>query len=371
MKVAIVHDYLRTYGDAERLLQVLHQMYPQAPIYTAFVDRRSLGTNLDRVADWDIRTTWAQRLPAIAQQFTGYRSLIPYIWESLDLTAYDLVISSSADYLSKAVLTRPETLHVCYCHTPPRPLWEPAIYAPQASWYGRWADTALRQYDFQAAQRVDRFVTNSAGVARRIRKFYRRSVEVIPPPVQIQGDGQAGDQYYLYVGALEPPQQVELAMLACQQIDRPLWIVGTGSQTEQLQQLGGNQVRFLGALPDAQMAGIYAHAKALILPQPDADFAVAAVEAMGYGVPVIAAEQSGIREIVLNFRTGLLFEEPTIASLSATLLQFERLRFFSHACIQRAAEFARSEFTTKLEWLIAQALDEQRSSQSMNAEITP
>ncbi|QZZ20177.1 glycosyltransferase [Leptothermofonsia sichuanensis E412] len=357
MRVALVHDYLREYGNAERVLQVLHRMYPEAPVYTAFVDPRGLGATIDRFAGWDIRTTWAHRLPAIAHHYNTYRFLLPYFWESLDLSAYDLVISSSGNYLSKAVLTRADTLHVCYCHTPPRYLWEPATHA-LPSWYTPWIDSQLRQYDFHVAQRCDRFVANSARVARRIKKFYRCTAEVIPPPVSIQGEGQAGNQYYLYVGPLTRDQHVDLAVAACTRSDRPLWIVGTGSDAQRLQALAGKSIRFLGAVPDQNLTELYAHAKALLFLNPDADFGFPPVEAMGRGVPVIASAQSGIQEIVLNYRTGLLFAEPTVESLCETLSQFEGLRFFSHACIQRAEEFAESVFVAKLEWFITQAFDD-------------
>lgn len=359
MKVALVHDYLREYGDAERVLQVLHRLYPQAPVYTAFVDLKGLGKDKQRFEGWDIRSTPAQKLPAIARYHHIYRPFIPYFWEALDLSPYDLVISSSGGYLSHAVLTRADALHVCYCHTPPRYLWEPATHAPHfPSRYSTWADSRLRQYDFQAAHRVDRFVTNSETVARRIKKFYRCAAEVIPPPVRVYGDGQAGKDYYLYVGTLTRRNQVDLVIKACNQLDRPLWVVGSGDDANYLQSLAGRSIRWLGEVPESEMAVIYANARALIFPRADADFGFPPVEAMGHGVPVIACEQSGIREVVLNYRTGLLFAEPTVESICEAIVQFEGLRFFSHACIQRAEEFAESVFTSKLEWFIAQALDD-------------
>lgn len=359
MKVALVHDYLREYGDAERVLQVLHRMYPQAPVYTAFVDLKGLGKDRQRFDGWDIRPTWAQKLPAIARYQHTYRPFIPYFWETLDLSPYDLVISSSGSYLGHSVLTRADALHVCYCHTPPRYLWEPATHDPRfAGRYSTWANSKLRQYDFHAAQRVDRYVTNSAIVARRIKKFYRCSAEVIPPPVRIYGDGQAGKEYYLYVGPLTCRDQVDLVIKACTQLDRPLWVVGFGDDASYLQSLTGQSVRFLGEIAESEMVSIYANARALIFPRADADFGFPPVEAMGHGVPVIACEQSGIREVVLNYRTGLLFAEPTVKSICEAIVQFEGLRFFSHACIQRAEEFAESVFISKLEWFIAQALDD-------------
>lgn len=358
MKVALVHDHLREYGEAERVLRVLHQMYPDAPVYTAFIDRRQLGEAIARFDGWDLRTAPSQQLPGITRYYQMFRALLPYCWEALDLSAYDLVLSSSGQYLSQAVLTRSQTLHVSYCHTPPRDLWDAPALAGDRNWYQHWMQTHLRQYDFYASQRVDRFVTNSEVVARRIRKFYRRSAAVIPPPVKVQGSGEAGHDYYLYVGSLTQPQQVDLAIAACTQLDRPLWVVGTGSESERLQQLAGASIRFLGDVPEAAMADIYAHAKALLLPCQDTDFGFVAVEAMGHGLPVIASALSGIREIILNDRTGLLFAQPTVDSLCSAIAQFEGRRFSSQACIERAREFAEPVFIAKLEWFIAQAIDD-------------
>lgn len=361
--VALVHDYLKTYGEAEQVLEALHQIYPDAPVYTAFIDQTSLGADFERFRGWDLRPTFAQRLPGITRHYQRYRPWLPYVWESLDLSAYELVISSSGNYLSKSVLTRPETLHLCYCHTPPHYLWEKT--PPQSGfwptrWYRTRVDLKLRQYDFYAAQRVDRYITNSQRTARRIHKFYRRQAEVIPPPVVVQGEGRAGKDYYLYRGRLEPSQRVDWVISACQQLDRPLWIVGEGSLKPTLQQMAGPGTRFLSSVSASEKADLYAHARALICPQPNADFVGEAVEAMGYGVPVIAAASSGLREAVLEYRTGLLFPENTATSLEKTIAQFEGLRFSSLACIERAREFDRPVFAAKLEWLIAQALDEHR-----------
>ena len=366
MKVALVHDYLRDYGDTERVLQVLHRMYPDAPVYTAFVDYSRLGDEAEYFAGWDIRTTFGQRLWGMSRYYHAFRALLPYFWESLDLSAYDLVISSSGNYLSKSVLTRSDTLHVSYCHTPPRYLWERSqLGSASLRWYQTWVNTRLRQYDFYAAQRVDRFVTNSEGVARRIKKFYRRPAEVIAPPVFIHGKGEAGSDYYLYSGPLTRQQQVDLVVAACTQLDRPLWVVGEGSDAERLQRLAGRNVRFLGSLPDEATLSLYANAKALIFPRADADFSFPAVEAMGYGVPVIAPALSGVKEIILNYRTGLLYADSTVEGLCDAIVQFEGLRFSSSACIERAKEFAEPVFRSKLEWFIAQALDEHRQKDSI------
>ncbi|MEB3337694.1 MAG: glycosyltransferase, partial [Leptolyngbyaceae bacterium] len=234
-------------------------------------------------------------------------------------------------------------------------------------WYTTWLNKNLRQYDFYAAQRVDRFVTNSQVVAKRMRKFYRRAVEVIPPPVTVQGRGEAGGQYYLYVGPLTRDQQVDLAVDACTQLNLPLWVVGAGNDMERLQRIAGPTIRFLGAVPEAERVQLYAQAKALLFPCSHADFAITPVEAMGAGIPVIASKLSGMREVILDYRTGLLFEEATVESLRGAIAKFESLRFSSQACIERAEEFAESVFASKLEWFIAQSLDDHRLVPPINS----
>lgn len=365
IKVALVHDYLREYGDAERILQVIHRLYPEAPLYTAFVDYQQLGTDAKRFTGWDIRTTLAQKLPGMAQHPHRWRSLMPYFWERLDLSEFDLVISSSGDFFSKSVLTKAETLHISYCHTPPRHLWERLRSHPHSqSWYDTWLNTRLRQYDFYASQRVDRYITNSHTAARRIQKFYSRPAEVIPPPIRVKGEGEAGDRYYLYVGKLTRQMQVDLVVRACTQLNCPLWLVGTGSDAEyldSLRSLAGPEVKFLGEAPEEALPNLYSEAKALIFPCNHADFGREAVEAMGHGIPVIASQQSGLREVVLDYRTGLLFPQPTVESLVDAIKEFEGLRFSSVACIERAEEFAESVFVDRLQWYIAQALDAHHS----------
>lgn len=366
MRVALVHDYLKEFGDAERVLTVLHRLYPDAPIYTAFVDRVGLGKAFRTFADWDIRPTIAQKFPGIGRYHCTYRRWLPYFWESLDLSHYDLVISSSGEYLSQAVLTRSPTLHISYCYSPPRDLWEP-IHSPKPNWFSMGSQIRLRHYDFYAAQRVDRFVTQSEASARRIRKFYRRPAEVIYPPVNVRGAGSAGTDYYLYVGQINSLQQVDLAIAACRKLKRPLWIVGRGLEYEWLRHEAKESIRFLGEVPDQELTHLYQGAIALIYPTAYEDFAFSPVEAMGHGVPVIACEQSGLKDIILNYRTGLLFSQPTVDSLCEAILQFEKLRFSSLACIERAEEFAESVFTSKFEWFIAKALDDHQAHGSQTS----
>jgi glycosyltransferase involved in cell wall biosynthesis len=218
-------------------------------------------------------------------------------------------------------------------------------------------NTSLRQYDFYASQRVDQFVSNSQEVARRIAKFYGQTAQVIHPPVRVWGQGEAGDQYYLYMGRLAPGKQVDLAIQACSRLNRPLWIVGTGSEEARLRAMAGPNVRFLGFMLPEAMTDIYANAKALIFSCANEAFGIVPVEAMGHGIPVIAFEQSGVRESVLAYKTGLFFRQPTVDSLCVAIEEFESLHFSSQACIERAQDFSEPIFIAKLQQFIAQSLD--------------
>src|SRR3989338_1879517 len=191
MKVALVHDYLREYGGAERVLEVLHEIWPDAPIFTAYVNLDAMGKNGKRFTSWDIRPSWFQKFPFANQLLSPFRIFAPMMFESFDLSEYDLVISSSsAVYLAKAVITKPETLHISYIHTPPRFLYGYVTSFnykknPLTKVVGEIANHVLRIYDFEVSQRPDILIANSKNIQQRIKKFYRRDSVVIYPPVNL------------------------------------------------------------------------------------------------------------------------------------------------------------------------------------------
>jgi glycosyltransferase involved in cell wall biosynthesis len=361
-RVALVHDSLAAYGDPERVLEGLHRLYPQAPIYTAYVhpqwEQLRRYCTSEPTPPWDFRPLGTRPLD-LGSPLALWQ--VPRLWESLDLRDYEVVISSTWGGLSHGVRVAPHSLHLCYCHTPDLRRW--GSPDPGLSPWQEWIQSQLRRYDFYAAQRVDRWVTNSHRVARRIHRAYQRSADVIPPPVTLQGYGQAGERHYLYIGDLDRRYQVDLLVQACTRLDRPLRLVGEGRDRELLQQMAGESIEFLGLKSgdDLQTDHIYANAMALIYPHLGADFGFVPLEAMGRGLPVIAYGGSGMAEIVLHYRTGLLFPEPTVDSLCASITEFERLRFFSQACIDRAEEFAAPVFASKFDWYLAQALEDFRS----------
>nr|MBP7768862.1 glycosyltransferase [Candidatus Woesebacteria bacterium] len=259
-RIALIHDYLLEYGGAERVLEALHELYPDAPVYTSFIDRDRLGIHASRFKDWDIRETWITKLPFYKALHSPYRLFAPKAFADLDLSDFDVVISSSNAYYAKAVSV-PGGVHICYCHTPPRSLYG---YSTTFDWkqhpvmrfFGSLINHYLRVVDFQIAQRVDYFITNSAETAARIRKFYRRDATVIYPPVSIPDRPPAipaskkKNSYYLYVNRLAYAKHPELAVMACTELRLPLKIAGDGKIRPYLESIAGPTVEFLGSVSD-------------------------------------------------------------------------------------------------------------------------
>lgn len=370
-RVALVHDYLREYGGAERVLEALHELYPEAPVYVGFFDREALGIHAKRFDGWDIRETWIARIPFYKKLFSPYRVFAPNAFKALDLSGYDVVLSSSNAYFAKAVTTSTATkqaLHLCYCHTPARSLYG---YTTMSDWkrnpITRFLGTILNHYlrvvDYQVAQGPLSFIANSYETKRRIEKFYRRDAEVIFPPVtiatcspkQLTERTQRTGEYYLYVGRLTASKHVDLAVEACTALDLPLMVVGVGKGEGYLRSKAGVTVTFLGAVSDAKLHEVYAQAKALIFPAEDEDFGIVPIEAMGHGVPVIAHRSGGPRETIVEGVTGLFFDELTAESLQNALKQFQKTAktFDSTAIYTHALGFRTERFQQEIAAFVA------------------
>ena len=252
MNVALVHDYLREYGGAERVLEVFHEIYPEAPLYTAFVDFRAMGKHSVRFKGWDIRSSWVQKYWFIKKFISPLRFLAPKIWESFDLSEFDVVITSSGWFMCRGVKA---PLQICYIHHPPRNLYG---YATGGTWQRYWPvrvytsviNFFLRHYDFETAQKVDYFIANSKETARRVEKFYRRESTVIYPPATLGKPAKAlragpPRTHFLSVGRLAWSKQTNIIIEAANRLQIPLKIVGTGSEEERLKALAGPTVEFL------------------------------------------------------------------------------------------------------------------------------
>ena len=325
LKVALVHDWLVGCGGGERVLKNLHEMFPAAPIYTLVYDA-------EKAPQWcracDIRTTYIQNWPGGVSHHKLLLSFMPQAWESLDLTEFDLVISSCAS-CCKGVITRPDAVHICYCHSPIRYVWD--LYyeylrdagAVKGAFMKRLIHS-VRMWDFQAAQRVDYFVANSDYVGKRIMKYYRRSSTTIYPASSISPSAGEGQGYYLVVSRFVRYKRVDLAIEACNRLGRVLVVVGSGGEEEErLRAMAGPTVVFAGRRTDEEIAQLYAGADAFLFPGVE-DFGLTPVEAMAGGVPVLAYGKGGALETVRDGQTGLFFHEQTAGALAECIERFER-----------------------------------------------
>jgi len=357
MKIALVHDFLVEYGGAERVLETLHEIWPKAPVFTAFYDWKRMGSISRRFKDWDIRPSWVQRCWLVKKFHSPLRFLSPLIWKSFDLSGFDMVITSSGWYIPRGVVTKPETLHICYCHHPPRHLYG---YPTTMRWkkylptriYGYLINHFLRMYDYLTAQRVDYFIANSQETARRIRKFYRRDSTVIYPPVEINPKSKVlspkSENYFLCASRLAWAKRIDVAIKAANKLKIPLKIVGTGKEEKYLRSIAGKTVEFLGQVSDEELARAYFNCRALIFPAEDEDFGIVPVEAMSFGKPVIALRQGGVVESVIEGKTGVFFDEPTVESLTGAIKGFNNLAIKPSDCINQAKKFSKERFKKEI-----------------------
>lgn len=369
MRVALVHDYLIEFGGAERVLVALHRIWPQAPLFVALKDEKRMGSAWRYFASWKIIPSWFQKIPFASKLISPGRFLLPLIWESFDFSSFDLVISSSAWGISKGVITSPSTKHLCYCHTPPRFLYH---YPESRPWHRYWpvkiyaalVNHRLRHYDYLTSQRVDLFVANSQEVANRINKFYQRKAVVIPPPVNLPPKNKVSrgqpHQPYLFISRLVSYKHPELALRACLRLKRPLIIAGSGPLLPLIRKEGEKSrlIKVLGRVSEKKLSQLYQQARALIFPAEKEDFGIVPLEAQGYGKPVIALSSGGVKETVIEGKTGLLFSRPTVSSLVEAIKRFEKeeARFQPEQIRAWAENFSPQEFEKKIKKTVRRLL---------------
>ena len=363
MKVALVHDYLNQMGGAERVVIALHELFPDAPIYTSIYDPARVDPAFQKM---DIRTSFMQKLPLVTKHHQPYLPLYPFAMEKLDLRGYDLVLSSSSAF-SKGVITRPETLHICYCHTPMRWCWNYEEYVERER-LGKVARailpfliTKLRTWDQISAMRVDHFVANSPIVAERIRKYYRREAIYIPPPVEASrfpfDPTIETENYFLILSRLVPYKRIDLAIEACNQLQLPLVIIGGGRDLERLKRMAGPTIRFLGKLPDEEVLHYYTHCRAFIFPGEE-DFGITPLEAQACGRPVIAYGAGGALATIVDGITGIFFREQTVKSLTTVLASFNEQMFNPYVIHNHALEFDIPRFRRRILQFIETKINE-------------
>lgn len=364
MRVALLHDWLMRYGGAERVLSVFHRMFPDAPIYFLFARDDLVERHFP---DAQVRGSFLGKTPGFFKWTRqAFLPFYPSAVESIDLSEFDLVISSCSTFI-KGVVTRPKTTHVSYVHTPPRFLWDwAAEYQETLSPIKRFISSPLFHYmriwDHSASMRPDYLIANSRTTRARIKKYYRRDATVIYPPVNLANTHKSvtnftnRDGYFLIVSQLVSYKRIDLAVRACNELEYPLVVIGEGPERKRLKALAGPTVTFLGWQADEMVAGYYQNARAVLFPGED-DFGIVPVEAMGFGKPVLAFRRGGATETVVEGVTGEFFDEPTVESLKKGLeILASRLGRYDPSVIQkRAEEFSEERFEKEIQAFIDKA----------------
>jgi glycosyltransferase involved in cell wall biosynthesis len=367
VKVALVHDWLTGMRGGEKVLLSLVRLFPEAPIFTLLHVRGSVAPELEAR---EIRTTFVQNLPGAERRYRHYLPLFPAAAATIDLRAFDLVISSS-HCVAKGVRPAPGALHVCYCHTPMRYVWDryddyfgPGRVSPLAGALIGHVAAGLRAWDSASAVRVHRFVANSRYVSERIRRCYGRDSVVIPPPVETDfftpGEAAPG-RFDLLVSALAPYKRVELALEAYRGTGRRLRIVGTGPERARLEAMAPPEASFLGRVDDVTLRQLYRECRAVLMPGVE-DFGIVPLEAMACGRPAIVFGEGGGLETVIEGKTGLVFREPKAASLRAVVDSLESVRFNGATLRAQAEAHSRRTFESRFRAFVDEALSERRSA---------
>jgi glycosyltransferase involved in cell wall biosynthesis len=357
MKVAFVHDYLIQDGGAERVLLALHELYPEAPIFTLFHDPKRTHEGFRNAR---IIHSRLNRLPFAPRRYQWYLPLMPRAIEEFDLTGFDLVLSSSSSF-AKGVIAAPHALHICYLHTPTRFLWQERVgyvnELPQPAIVKKFLPPVLhrlRQWDYTAAQRPDVIVTNSATSLARIKRYYRREASVIHPPVEtdaIPFSTHRGS-YWLAGGRLVAYKRFDLVVRAFAKLNLPLKIFGDGPERKKLQNLAGSKTTFLGRVDDRAKIELYQHAIAYLAPQVE-DFGIANIEAMSAGRPVIAFGEGGAGETILPGITGEHLEVQCWEDIGNAVIRFDPTRYDPLRIHAHAGQFSKTVFQERIRALIA------------------
>ena len=351
MKTAIVHDYLVQMGGAEKVVEALHEMYPDAPVYTSIHDP---GSTPASYKCWDIRTSFLQRLPNKRITHRMALLLYPMAFESFDFSEYDVVISSSSSF-AKGIITQPHTAHVCYCHSPMRFAWSTKDYLMNERVSRPFrvllkpGTHYLRQWDALSSLRVDKFIANSTIVSQRIRKYYRAESEIIYPPVATSKfclSQDVGD-YYVIVSRAAPYRRLDLAIDAFTKLNIPLKLAGTGRQIKALRARAGANIEFLGRISDNELPELLGRARGYVMPGEE-DFGITAVEALASGKPVVAYGRGGACETVPT--PDMLYPEPSDEALLSAMEKLEESyhRINPKALRTWSLQFSEAEFARKM-----------------------
>lgn len=355
MKVALVYDRVNKWGGAERVLLALHDMFPDAPLYTSVYNPQT--------APWanvfTVKSSFLQRIPLAPRLHELFAAFMPVAFEGFTFDEYDVVISVTSE-AAKGVITKPHTLHICYCLTPTRYLWS------GHEEYFTWGITRflvrpiiayLRLWDRLSSQRPDKIIGISHEVSERIKKYYKRDALVIYPPLTLQQQNkkiikqQDTEEYFLIVSRLVKYKRIDLAIKACNQLGKKLVIIGSGHEEAYLRSIAGETIHFLGNLTDEEIIEYYRGCSAFLFPGRE-DFGLTVIEAQSFGKPVIAYKAGATLETIIEGKTGEFFFPQTTGSLRKKLEIFDKKRYNAKSCIAQANNFRKEVFMKQIQSLV-------------------
>lgn len=359
MNIAFVYDRINKFGGAERVLLALHEIWPDAPVYTSVYNPMRASW----ASVFDVKTSFLQKLPFAISRHEFYPIATPIAFETFDFSSFDLVLSiTSAE--AKGIITKPNTLHVCYCLTPTRYLWsgyhdyhkEPGAgsFNPMVRFFIKLFSSPLRAWDIIASNRPDKYLAISENVKKRINKYYKKDAEVIYPPVDTDlfcpsktSQRLKAGNYFLIVSRLVPYKRIDYAISAFNFLGWKLKIVGNGIDEKRLKTMAGSNIEFTGEISDHKLLEYYQSCKALIFPGEE-DFGMTSTEAQACGKPVIAFNGGGVRESISLGITGELYESQTEESLIKSLKKFEKNSYSQDSCRKNALRFRKEIFQKKM-----------------------
>ncbi|HPG56548.1 MAG TPA: glycosyltransferase [Candidatus Wallbacteria bacterium] len=359
LKVAIVHYWLVNMRGGEKVIEELLDIFPDAEIFTLVYDKSKIS---DKINSRKIHTSFIQNLPFGVSKYQHFFPLFPFAMEQFDLSKFDLVISSDSGF-SKMALTNSRQKHVTYCHTPMRYAWDKYFEYLNENNLGFIKKSAMRIFmhyvrltDLASSFRVDHFIANSKTVAGRVNKHYRRAAEVIYPPVDCKkftiappSEEPSKDPFYLFVGQLIPYKKPDIAVKAFNELGLNLIVAGTGQMEKELRKTAAPNVKFIGRAEDARLLNLYQNCEALIFPNEE-DFGIVPVECMAAGKPVIALNEGGASETVIDGKTGVLFDGCSVPSLIGAVKKFIAVRngFRAEEIREHALEFDNEVFKSRI-----------------------
>ncbi|MBT4004771.1 MAG: glycosyltransferase [Candidatus Pacebacteria bacterium] len=357
MKIAIAHDTLVEFGGAERVLFSLVKLFPKADIYISLASEELLN-KLKKNTQGQIKISFFSYLPFKERYASWLKPLINLYWFSLDMKKYDLVISSSHSFNSKAINTSIKTKHISYIHTPPRFLYgyfnkTKLVSHPILKFFFLPLMWLMKSIDFKSAQKANVLITNSKETQNRIRNHYHRKSLVIYPPVrQVNNFKKNINEYYVCLSQLYKQKGIHLAIEACNELQKKLIVIGAGPEEKRLRRIAGPTIEFKGFIKDAEVTKILNKAKAILYPSIEEDFGLSPVEALAHGVPIIAYKSGATPEYVIPNITGLLFNEYSVKSLKKAILKFENKKWSSHKCYKFSQKFSEDKFHQQILELI-------------------